>query len=101
MALIVVDAFGTDPNTGLTRNNRDQLWTSLSMRTVGYTPESMIDLVTLIGQTNFERPVAERYSDEACRIKFLSLISTPQALVDTNLSRNSVGNKLFFCIPRF
>ena len=49
MAMIVIDAFGVDPNTGLARNSREQLWSSLSMRTVGYTPESMIELVTLIG----------------------------------------------------
>ena len=52
MAMLVIHHFGVDPNTGLARNSRDQLWSSLSMRQVGYSLESIINLVTMIAQTN-------------------------------------------------
>ena len=39
-------------------------------------------LKSAISQLNMERPAALQFSDEQCRIKFLSLIDAPQSLVD-------------------
>ena len=42
----------------------------------------MLKLKSAISQLNMERPAAVQFTDEQCRIKFLSLIDTPQSLVD-------------------
>ena len=82
VALLVADSFGTAPNTGLSSLQRASRWESIMLRVVGYNPESMVQLKSLIDQTNSERPTADRFNDDACRIKFLSLIDSPTALAD-------------------
>ena len=42
----------------------------------------MLKLKSAISQLNMERPAAVQYTDEQCRIKFISLIDAPQSLVD-------------------
>ena len=69
MALLVADSFGNLPTTGLTEETRDAKWTAITLRQVGYTPESMLNLKLLIDQTSAERPVAK--TPEQCRTKFL------------------------------
>ena len=87
LAMIVADSFGNLPVSGLTAIDRDIKWNDISMRQVGYTPESMIDLKAAIDQTNAERPGGlppggSQKTPEECRLKFLSLIDAPQALAD-------------------
>lgn len=77
MAKLTADHYGMLPQTGLANNTRNLVWASLSLRQVGISAESMINLKMLIDQTNLERPLAMQFSDDECRIKFLSLITTP------------------------
>ena len=81
-AFNILDRYGYPPATGLTAHHRDLAWAQLSLRQVGYVEESMLKLKSAISQLNMERPAAVQFTDEQCRIKFLSLIDTPQSLVD-------------------
>ena len=63
---------------------RNSAWEALSLRVIGYNPESMIQLRSLIDTTNLQRDVA--HDDYDCRLKFLSLIDHPQPLVDKALA---------------
>ena len=64
------------------------------LRVVGYNPESMVQLKSLIDQTNSKRPAADRFNDDACRIKFLSLIDSPTALTDKAVAEMQAGTYL-------
>ena len=86
MAWLAACHFGNLPTSGLTSQSRDDRWTGLTLKAVGYTAESMIGLKALIDQTNQERPGPVRKTPEECRIKFLSLIEGHTALVNKAIS---------------
>ena len=101
VALLITDSFGISPNTGLSRLQRASKWDMITLRVIGYHPESVVQLKSLIDQTNSERPVAEQYNDDACRIKFLSLIDTPTALADKAVAEMQAGTYRVGGVPDY
>ena len=91
-ALRILDNYGRPPTTGLTAHHRDMAWAQLSLRQVGYSEESMLKLKAAVTQLNLERPAGDQFTDEQCRIKFLSLIDTPQSLVDKAIEEMQRGS---------
>jgi hypothetical protein len=52
----------------------------------------MLKLKAAVTQLNLERPAGDQFTDEQCRIKFLSLIDTPQSLVDKAIEEMQRGS---------
>ena len=84
MACMVLRRHGIMPTTGLTTVTQTSKWETMTLRKVGYTPESMIELKNLIDSTNMQLTTV--HPANVCRLKFLQLIDTPAALVDKAVS---------------
>jgi len=66
--------------TALTDKQKQKRWEDISLRSIGYKLESLVDLKAEIDKTNGERTVP--YTAEECRVKFLDCINTPDVLLN-------------------
>ena len=90
MAWAIVEAYGNATESNITDINRDNLWTAVSIKSVGIVKRTPMLLRSYIIQLNDERAAIEQYSEEQMCRKFLSCIKFPpliRTVVTTELQK--------------